>query len=529
MLTVHKKITNYALSALCAMALGLGTPALAVPALTGEAGKSTSPNISSAVMAPATPYKVVLNQQNARAFAQSTVRIEDLSGQKTLYITLPKNASDVQLHIPDGDASLMAWQVFTDLPFAAQSAQEIARQQRQNSLDTLEGTLSALYAHYNSLYEPVLLLTPAEAKSAMEAVLPELSRIATKIEQVKREKELLQQSLSAMKGATKASQKLAVTIDSKKAVGSEIRLAYSYTLNDSKWTPVYTVNANSEANTINFKLMAHITQQSDLDWNATEIEFSTSDGNEQSPPPVNPWIVRKRGEEQVMMSRAAYDGYAEMAAPAMKSSNAIGDFNGENTLTTWTLAKKISLPAGETTLILQEETLKAPLQRIARPSAYNGTKVWLSAKHKLISPFLPVGQTTYLLDNIPVGEGFFAIKNEEMQFFFGVDPLVSVDVKKDIRKSAEDGIISKDNVWTWGWTYTVLNKRNQAVQVRLEEPETQLSDKAMSVTYKDSPAATKEAEHLFIWNLTIPAQGQSVVKRSVTVKAPKDMPVNPGR
>ncbi len=514
-------------SALCACALALSTSALAAPAPTKapENAKLTSA-LSPRALAFAVPYKVVLNQSNARAFAQNSVNIVDMAGQKTLFLALPANATQVQLHFPDGDASLVAWQEQQGLPLTTHSAHEAERLQTEKMLASLQATLNGLHAQYNALYEPALLLKPAEAQAAMAKALPQLNKLSLRIEEVNKEMELTKNHLASLGKAVQASKKLTIAIESKKAIGSALRLTYSYTLNDSQWQPMYTISADSKANTVNFKLMARITQKSAMDWNNTEVEFSTMQGNEQAPPAVQPWVVSKV-EKQARTYNMPANGMMLSKSASMDES--MGAFNPDSAVATWTLNKKIRIPQGQTTLVLQEETLKAPLERIARPSGYNGTKVWLSAKHALISPFLPMGQATYLLDNVPVGESPLVVKDEQMQFFFGVDPLVYVDVKKALRKSDEDGIINKERIFTWNWTYTVINKRAQAVQVRLEEPETQLSDKAMTVQYTDQPTASKGPNETLVWDITVPAKGQSVVKRSVTVKAPKDMPIYPGR
>ncbi len=529
-MTLYTKYTKVAFTLLALGVAMHGSPALAVPTVDTGAqiaqisakGDERMRNI------PAVPYKVVLNQQNARVFAESTLKITTLYGQKVVLLPLPASASNVQFTMPNNDAKLLAFQTEKALPFKPQGAVEKQRVSLESMEDSLSGSLETLQAQLDAIYNPILDLPPTEAKAAMQKALPELALLGTRISHAQRELSRAKARTQSLTKSTPASQRAILHVDTAHKEGDTLQVRYSYTLPDSNWRPMYVIDANTEANTINFKLMAKVTQNSDLDWNNTQVEFSTAQGNEQAPPAVQPWIIYPREKAQARVYNSPQPAML-MAKSGMAADAEMASFNPNTALASWSLNKKITIPEGETTLILQESVFSAPLERIIRPSAYNGNTVWLSAKHKLSSDFLPVGEASYLLDGVPVGQSIFEVKDNTMNFFFGTDPLVTVDIKKDIRKSAENGLINKEQIWTWGWTYTITNKRNQAVQVRVEEPQTQLSDKAISVTYNDSPKPEKDKDETFVWKFNLPAKGQHVIKHNVTVKAPKDMPIYTGR
>ncbi len=498
----------------------------AMPPMNTKAHKVSGLPQDNVLGIPSVPYKVIVNYNNTRAFASSKLKIIDHHGRKVLVLPLPKQASNVQLALPDGRATLVAWQTEKAMPYKPQGFMEKQRITYESMAHSLGGALTSLHAQYDALLEPIAKLPPQEAAEAMKKAQPTLALIGTRMHSAQRELDMANARAELFKDGIPLSQQLVIGIDTDLAIGQLVRVEYSYTLAGSFWRPTYIIDANSSANTINFKLMAQITQNSDLDWDNTEIQLSTASGTDQNPPSVQPWVVRERAE----MAMYSAEAPRAMVAKRGLADNAIGSFVDDSTLAVWTLKKNMPVPEGETTFILEEQNLNTPLERMARPSSYGGgNKVWLSAAYDLKGKFMPAGDISYLLDGVPVGQGIFETKKDSMSLYFGVDPLVSVEIKKDIRKSDVEGLISKENTWNYNWTYTVVNKRPQELNVRIEEPQTQLSHKTMSVIYKDSLPATKGPDETFIWKLEVPAKGQSVLTRAITIKAPKDMPVNPGR
>ncbi len=513
----------------CMLAFGAASlnavpTAHAVPALDTQAQKaSLAPETYFGV--PAVPHKVVINRQNTRAFAQSTLKIVEAFGAKVVVLPLPKQASNVQLSLPQGDGTIVAWQTEKAMPYKPHGFLEKQRITYESMANSLGGALTALQGQYEATVKSIENLPPKEAAEALKKALPTLALIGTRMHSTQRDLDVANARVALFKDDIPLSQQLVITVDTKLDLGKTLQVAYSYTLDGSFWRPSYVFDASTTNDTINFKLMAHIQQNSDLDWDKTEVQLSTAQGNEPSLPPVRPWVVRKSGDVQARAYNMPMQSKM-LTANADTERASMGTFDGESTLAVWNLKKNIAIPEGQTTLILQEQNINAPLERIARPSSYGGGKVWLSASPAMTLDFLPEGTAQFLLDGITVGQDSFAVKKEKMPLFFGIDPLVTVEIKKDIRKSDEDGLLHKEQVWTWGWTYTVHNKRHQAVKVRIEEPQTQLEDAAMSVTYADKPKASKGEDNTFVWQVDVPAQGKNAISREITVKAPKGMKVN---
>ncbi len=480
---------------------------------------------------PAVPYRVVLSQNNARIFAQSKVHLLEAHGQKVFELPLPKDATAIELTLPkvngESQGTIVSYSAEVADPFRPMGTLEKLRITFESKADSLSGSIAALIAKNNAIYDPIVKLPPDEARAAMEKALPDLALIETRLQSAKRELQHIKNRMAMLKDKTPLSKKLVVVIDSELKDKTELHVMYAYTLEDSKWTPMYSISANSEKNTIDVQLRAHIKQNSDMDWNNTRIELSTAAGDVQSPGELRSWVIAERNN----MQRDSAPNVMMMSSPGnlrAKSSNESFSFQQNTALASWVLQKNITIAEGETTLILHEQHIKRELERIARPSNYGPRgaedgRVWLSAEVDFKNAFLPQGKADYFLDGVAVGQNMLTPESTGTTLFFGADPLVNVDIAKTVRKSGQDGIIQREQTWVWKWTFTVYNQRKTSVKVRIEEPETQAAHEKIRVLYADSPRATKGPDNTLVWNVSVPADGKQKVERSITVKAPKDM------
>ncbi len=480
----------------------------------------------SAAGIPAMPYKAILNQQNGQLFAKALTRLRYVDGRKVLVLPLPRHAEDIQISLPhkDGKAQgrILAWATEGVLPFKPQGSVEKHRITYESMHDSLKGALTALEAQHSAIIAPLYNTNVADAQAAIEKLRPTLALLGTHISSTRRDIENARKRAESFGDGVPMSQQLVIEIEADAPEYTEMLIEYSYMLPGARWEPLYTFNANTENNTIDVQLAAKITQNSDLDWHHIQLDLVLGTGNERGPRPVQPWIVRQRGNAdipyaadvapraQMMLTK---NESADMPAPSWDESSSVARWHFER-------APKIA--EGENQLILQNDTWNAPLTRLARPSSGNST-VWLSADHPLKGTFMPAGEASFLLDNVMVAKNFFRPSQGRAFLAFGPDPLVTIETKDDSRRSAEHGIISKEQTWTWNWTYVLRNQRPDSVTVRVEEPQTQLEDKAMKVTYADKPVPKKGPDATLVWQISIPAKAKEEIVRSITLTAPKDM------
>ncbi len=495
-------------------------------------------NTQSDLLLPAMPHTVVMNRQNAHVFATTTLPIVITKGRKLVVLPLPKQAVDVQVSLPkikgNSQGELISWTTEWAMPFAPQGSLEKQRVTYESMHDSLQGALATLEAEEAALIkniENAITNSSAEGEKTLEQLRPRLALVGTKISSAKREIAYAAQRIKALRDNYPQSKQLVLHVDTTRNQGQTLTIDYTFVLADAYWNPEYAINVDTKNNTINVSLKANIVQNSDLDWENVRLELSTAEGNAQSPQALRPWIVSKAG---------AAHPYARMemadAAPMMlaKSANGMSSkserpyFDDSSTIAHFVVEKASKIAEGNTILNLAEYTWKSPLMRIARPAQDQST-VWISAKHTLDGSFLPIGEAVFMLDGVTVGKDILKAKGNELTMYFGADPLISVVTQKDTRQSDEKGIINKEQSYNFAWTYTVVNQRNEEVLVRIEEPITELADAAMKVVYADTPKAQEGPNKSFYWNVEVPAKGEAKVTRKVTVTAPANMTIWPGR
>ncbi len=520
-------------TAICGLMLTWGTMALAASAPTSPAPASPAANDAftrsaddSAAGIPAMPYKAILNQQNGQLFAKALTRLRYVDGRKVIVLPLPRHAANVQLSLPlkDGKVQgrILAWATENVLPFKPQGSVEKHRITYESMHDSLQGALTALEAQHSAILAPLYNMSVADAQSAVEKLRPSLALLGTHMSSTRRDIENARKRAESFGDGVPMSQQLVIEVAADAPEYTEFLVEYSYILPGARWEPVYTFNADTDQNTIDMQLAAKITQNSDLDWHHIQLDLVLGTGNERGLRPVQPWIVRQRGQAEA--------GYAMDVAPRaqmMLSKNDGADISApawdeSGNVARWHFKTAPKIAEGENQLVLQNDTWNIPLTRLARPSVSRDT-VWLSADYALKGTFMPAGEATFLLDGVMVAQNMFRPAGGRAFLSFGPDPLVTIETKDDSRRSAEEGIISKEQSWTWNWTYVLRNQRPSAVTVRVEEPQTQLEDKAMKVVYADKPAPQKGPESTFVWELPVPAKGTNSIERRVTLTAPKGM------
>lgn len=481
------------------------------------------------------PRQVVLTPASARVQVEATVSVLRQEGQSVLVLTLPQDAADpvVNLAPPHQDA-LLAWRIETQ-PVVSTAADistggRLARQRAALTLrvDSLKGDIDALKARMALWSTPPLNVLSLEQMELREARMARsLPAAAVELEQKQRALEALQQQLAQLPETVKNVKLLTITLHNQLKEGTSLKVLCAYSLPNCNWQPVYAINASDDA--VDVRLEAEIQQYSGMDWTGATIALITQDAGALRPRPVTPWVVRKESLLREMKAAAP----ASLAAPLRMlpeedslKSKAIAIES--DTLAGWTLPQGTAVPEGVSRLPLLHETWADAVQRLARPDRYD-RKVWLTTVHEFTGQPLPPGRAAFSLDGSPLGEGLFQPKGNKVTLFFGVDPLVEVATEPDTRLTGKSGIINKRQTWKWGWTYTVINKRSAAVTVRLEEPDPQASDEAITVVCEDTPPSQKGEDKTLYWDVSVPARGEAEVRHLVTVTAPDGMNIIPGR
>ncbi len=452
-----------------------------------------------------------------------------------IVFVLPDVASLDSLSVSLDAGNVLGWET---MPVAGKESSEIAglrmelKQARQQAAG-LEGELAgirsriALWSNQSTADTPDMLDL---LEKRMSERLPHLygmqDACISRLQEARRNVERLERILE-QKGESREAIRITARVS---GASGKVLVHYAYNLANCGWQPVYRLDAHPATGAISFVQEAEIRQGSGQDWEHVDLTLNSgSPVDELEPLPLENWMLRplrnlKRG---VAGGVAASDMEAFNAPSAMLLSGAVPQ-QERATSSVWSLGIQ-SIPAGAAIRFPLEASLwKAHFVRLARPSSSPGA-VFLMAEvlssEKLV---LPSGKASYMVDGVPVGTGSFSTNNWDGAVYFGTDPRVSVDMRLDVQKSGRQGFVDKRQTRVWTWKLSVASRHSMPVDVRIEDPAPQSADEAIRIQVSSSPEPERK-DHVFVWNLTLPANGSETITHTVEASAPEDMKLNDGR
>lgn len=474
------------------------------------------------------PAHVRLYPQEALLTVQQAMPLTVQGTTAEAVVYLPAGAQNIQISY--GKHAPRQWS--SSIVTAEALSGTVARQRAAvlTEIAKIKGRMAALDARM-ALWAspPTTLLTQEQMQArqaALDTVLPEAQQELSSLLQALAD---LEKQREQLPDTPLTSQKITATFAAEAAKDKDT-LVYSYTLPDCGWQPRYNIKALPDKGLVEITLVAHMWQHSGMDWNTTAITLLPRSRVQQEPAPLRPWQIRTGDSvpEARAMPRAA-----RMMAPmqaTMDSENMAlqsPTVQDSSTATFWELGKR-SLPEGTMYSTLNSDTFQSPLLWLARPSI--SADVWLQAKPTLSKARQwPAGEAAYYIDDDSVGTGTFAPKGDKVTLNFGIDSRVTVQNASDPRLSGKEGFIDKRKTWTWQWAFTVYNGRPAPVTVRLEEAEPQVGDKALTITYTTEPAPHTGPDHTLYWDVPVPAEAEQHLKYGLTLSAPQNVKVQPGR
>lgn len=310
----------------------------------------------------------------------------------------------------------------------------------------------------------------------------------------------------------------------------EALLTLMYSLNGCGWIPLYRLEALPATGAIRFDWEAEIWQSSGSDWSQVELHLATLPPRAAlAPPNLPPWIVGPRPETP-LKGKSKADLREAPAARLMMSAEAqeaTAQEVRQSTYAVWNLGRR-SIPAGSRQRMkVRAETWPTDFTHLLRPSQTSQAFIQASVKQEEAKD-LPSGQATFLIDGASLGKRPFSFSGLEGKFFFGVDPLVTVESTLLSRKSGEAGFISDKQTQEWAWRFIIRNSRNSAVRVGMEDPLPQVRDERIKVYLTSEPEPTEKTPQAMIWKLEVPAGKSQTIVNTIRLEAPREMDLDLG-
>ena len=354
------------------------------------------------------------------------------------------------------------------------------------------------------------------------ALTPGLEEIARKIKN-------LEEQLQQTTGRKESSWEVTVIL-----AGPAVReatLNFGYAVTGCGWSSLYRLEAQPRKQRVRFTWDAEIWQSTGQDWREANIRLATLQPQKViAPPELPPWIIKPR--ERFFLAnqkgaRTAAAMAAEAAAAPGPSDEAAPTLARESLFHVWELGKR-SLAAGQRQrLQVQEEEWLVEFLHLSRPAQGEQTFVRGEAKFSEDRE-IPPGTALFIIDGSLVGKRPFSLAGREGTIYFGVDPLVKATSALLARAAGEKSLFADKQTQRWEWRIEIANGRNYPVRVRVEEPLPQSRDERINLSLKSEPAPTETTPSTQVWIVETPAGGKSRLLTSVSLEAPRDMPLDLG-
>lgn len=310
-------------------------------------------------------------------------------------------------------------------------------------------------------------------------------------------------------------------------LNKQVTVQYGYMLSGCGWNPIYRFNASPEKGIVQVIQEAEIRQASGQDWENVDITLASANiGSALVPPTLPEWKIYP-ASIQTYRQVQEVSPVADNAMFLARSSMPVVHTQEEPTFTTWSLGK-VGVPAGMVMrFMLYKHDWDAKFFRILRPSLQSHSYLVANIDIPNSIDLIP-GSAQFMVDGKVVGNGYFTLSNNEEHIYFGVDPRVTARMILDKSQSGRNGFLDKKQSHSWNWNIKVYNDHTVPVKVVIEEPEPQSGDIGITITTDSNPKPTVE-NHMYIWQLMLPAEGKIDIHHSILMTAPRDMKIIGGR
>ncbi len=287
-------------------------------------------------------------------------------------------------------------------------------------------------------------------------------------------------------------------------------LELSYLTPNARWTPLYTLRADTASGEIEWNGYVSITQSSGEEWRETPIEISTARPlGSQAPAPLEGWYLDVyrpappvRAKALAFEAAAPYaDGGFAPPAPSLREE---------------TTSFSVRLPSAQTVpsdgephrFFIASAISRGDFRYRAVPGV--SPHAYMSAETANPFPFaLLPGEMTLILDGRVVGshtapETLYPQEAEELSF--GIDEGIRIERKQTKKYTKEKGILSPETEVEYGYTHEITNTKNQTVRLRVEDHFPRSRNEQIRVRLDEPKKGEAEISEngVVTWNLELP-------------------------
>lgn len=310
-------------------------------------------------------------------------------------------------------------------------------------------------------------------------------------------------------------------------------LRFQYQTSSVYWEPFYDLRAESLQKPLLLSAKARITQQTAIDWNNVEIAISSAMPTQFVQKPVlNPWVLDFYQQQiQLKASRVEMAFDSEINAPASPGESfsniryntpakQINYLNYE-----YKSPDRVSIRHNEARLIqLEDITLKNSYGHYVAPKQQREVLLLAYVTEWENLNLLP-GNSRIYLENTLVGESwlnFQAGDSDSLTLSLGIDKRVAVHYDKKTVFSSEKRL-SSNRTKDFAFEIKIKNNHQTPINLVVEDVMPVSANKEIEVINQELGNAQKiDDKGRLRWQLAMPANGQSDIRYSFSVRYPKN-------
>lgn len=361
-----------------------------------------------------------------------------------------------------------------------------------------------------------------------------IAEIKIKIENLKNQKQTLENELALMGGTKKRAKNIIVYVNGLKKGPCEV--AISYLVNNVKWNSNYDLYVDTANNLVSIDYFASILQNSGEDWDNAKIIISTATPVFGRPGKLSPWYVDIYKPRPLMSKRVLKeDAYFQQAVPMQKEFKPKEPEIKEETISfSFRVKNRINIPSDSQPHRIYLTSKSLTGQNLLSYKAIPKLSPYVYLTSTFNNPFnYPIfpGKAKIYLDGKFVGTERFLKTyppDDKMNVFLGIDNSLSVE-KKLIKKFTEySGLMSKSQKITYEYEINITNGKNKDVKIIVEDNYPVSLNEKIKVDLiepkKRDVEITKDG--IIKWNLILKPRSKKSLNLKFNIEYPKDIEVS---
>jgi uncharacterized protein (TIGR02231 family) len=304
----------------------------------------------------------------------------------------------------------------------------------------------------------------------------------------------------------------------------------SYNMPQSQWHPVYSLEADPDAEEISFQWRAAVIQRSGQIWKDVHLRLSTGRMHQQTILPDLPdWIVQPRPQPGPLAGEQAFrDTSMKRALLSTAAPNKEAAQSEFATYDLWDVGEQTIYPGRQQQVNISQSVWPATFERILRPAVDN--RAFLQADISLeAAQNIPAGDALLMVQGRTVGKRRFAFAGRDIQLSFGSDPQVSGRRILERKQEGEEGLLKNKQKLTWEYRFDLENGKDEPIKIRLEESRPVSRHEDIGIEVASPGYEPYIQDNSLVWELELKPGEKKAIPFHVVITAPKDMDVSSSR